>query len=80
MQSITADSEESSANMPKTQDFIIQNEARAGENSPDQNEKDVETVNNEDANATQAGVQNIEAVSMTWTTWSLVIAYIGYIS
>ncbi|KAA8563982.1 hypothetical protein EYC84_011982 [Monilinia fructicola] len=77
MQSITADSEESSANMPKTQDFIIQNEARAGENSPDQNEKDVETVNNEDANATQAGVQNIEAVSMTWTTWSLVIAYIG---
>ncbi|KAB8291531.1 hypothetical protein EYC80_006333 [Monilinia laxa] len=77
MQSTTADSEESSTNMPKTQDFVVQTEALAGAISADPNEKDVEAANNEDANAIQAGVQNIEAVSMTWTTWSLVIAYIG---
>ena len=27
----------------------------------------------------QAGVKNIEAVAMTWTKWSLIFAYAGYI-
>ena len=26
----------------------------------------------------QAGVRNIEAVSQTWTRWSLIVAYVGY--
>ena len=26
----------------------------------------------------QAGVKNIEAVSMTWTKWGLIAAYFGY--
>jgi hypothetical protein len=29
------------------------------------------------SNTIQAGVQNIEAVSMTWTKWGLILAYIG---
>ncbi len=32
---------------------------------------------NEDA---QAGVKNIEAISQTWTKWSLVSAYVGSVS
>lgn len=28
---------------------------------------------------TQAGVKNIEAISQTWTKWSLIAAYLGYI-
>ncbi|ESZ89922.1 hypothetical protein SBOR_9684 [Sclerotinia borealis F-4128] len=75
MQSTTADSKESSTNLPKTQNPVLQSHVRPGANSPDSTEKDLETANV--GNATQAGVQNIEAVSMTWTTWSLVMAYIG---
>ena len=26
----------------------------------------------------QAGVKNIEAISRTWTQWSLIVAYLGY--
>ena len=26
----------------------------------------------------QAGVRNIEAISQTWTKWSLIVAYLGY--
>lgn len=26
----------------------------------------------------QAGVKNIEAISQTWTKWSLIAAYVGY--
>lgn len=29
---------------------------------------------------TQAGVKNIEAISQTWTKWSLIAAYLGYIN
>lgn len=29
----------------------------------------------EDSSITQAGVKNIEAVSMTWTKWGLIAAY-----
>jgi hypothetical protein len=29
---------------------------------------------------TQTGVKNIEAVSQTWTQWSLIAAYLGYVS
>ena len=28
---------------------------------------------------TQTGVRNIEAVSQTWTKWSLIAAYAGYV-
>ena len=28
----------------------------------------------------QAGVKSIEAISATWTKWSLACAYIGYVS
>ena len=27
----------------------------------------------------QPGVKNIEVISQTWTTWSLISAYIGYV-
>ena len=27
----------------------------------------------------QAGVKHIEAISQTWTKWSLVVAYLGYV-
>ena len=27
----------------------------------------------------QAGVKNIEAISMTWTKWGLIFAYAGYV-
>lgn len=77
MQNTVADSEESSTKLPKAQNSVLQSESRAGANSPDPNEKNVETANNDVGNTTQAGVQNIEAVSMTWTKWSLIIAYIG---
>ncbi|KAK6595771.1 major facilitator superfamily transporter [Botrytis cinerea] len=76
-QRTAVDSEESSTNISKTQNSVIDSEARVGANSPGPSEKDIETANNDIGNATQAGVQNIEAVSMTWTTWSLIIAYIG---
>lgn len=29
------------------------------------------------SDATQTGVKNIEAVSQTWTQWSLIAAYLG---
>ncbi|TGO74045.1 hypothetical protein BELL_0313g00120 [Botrytis elliptica] len=77
VQKTNVGSEESSTNISKIQDSVIDSEARAGANSPGPNEKDIETAHNDIGNATQAGVQNIEAVSMTWTTWSLIIAYIG---
>lgn len=80
VQKTTVDSEEPSTNISKTQNSVIDSEARAGANSPGPNEKDIDTANNGIGNATQAGVQNIEAVSMTWTTWSLIVAYIGYVS
>lgn len=32
-----------------------------------------------DDDAAQAGVKEIEAVSEAWTTWSLAIAYAGYV-
>ncbi|KAJ8068056.1 hypothetical protein OCU04_003633 [Sclerotinia nivalis] len=73
----TADSEESSTKLPKTENAVLQSEAQSGANSLDPNGKDAEIANNDVGNATQAGVQNIEAVSMTWTTCSLVIAYIS---
>ncbi|PQE14923.1 siderophore iron transporter mirC protein [Rutstroemia sp. NJR-2017a WRK4] len=43
------------------------------------NEDMQEDVSFHDArsNTIQAGVQNIEAVSMTWTKWGLILAYIG---
>ncbi|QSZ29992.1 hypothetical protein DSL72_004510 [Monilinia vaccinii-corymbosi] len=75
MESAAADSKESSTNIPKTPDLTMQAEARSGANSPDPNEKDVETINHDDGNATQAGVRNIEAVSMTWTTCIFLIAF-----
>ena len=27
----------------------------------------------------QIGVKNIEAISQTWTKWSLIFAYLGYV-
>ncbi|CAD6444946.1 1c296539-885c-419b-8c11-1f1b056d9e2f [Sclerotinia trifoliorum] len=73
----TADSEESSTKRPQTEHAALHSEAPSGASSIDSNVKDAEIASDDVGNATQAGVQNIEAVSMTWTTCSLVIAYIG---
>ena len=40
-------------------------------------DEDVRSEHSDSSDETQAGVKRIEAISTTWTTLSLVIAYIG---
>ena len=49
-----------------------------------QHDKDQTYIHNHDddqsslsSDNTQAGVKNIEAISQTWTKWSLISAYLG---
>lgn len=48
-----------------------------------QRNQDVEASSNPsddpDADDAQAGVKNIEAVSMTWTKWGLIFAYLRFV-
>ena len=50
---------------------------------PSRNNKDLSAEEYEhdsasvDSDETQTGVKNIEAVSQTWTQWSLIAAYLG---
>ena len=55
----------STAPRNKEQSFIPHDDDRSSLNSYD---------------SVQAGVKNIEAISQTWTRWSLVSAYLGYVS
>lgn len=71
MQNARIDSEHSARSEPKTQDPVItSSEVRFQSQFSAPIPKD-------EPNDIQAGVQNIEAVSRTWITWSLIAAYIG---
>lgn len=40
--------------------------------------EDDDTRSSTDSVETQTGVKKVEAVSMTWSKWGLIIAYVGY--
>ena len=49
---------------------------RSNRDLPDHSDGDERSSSSSDDDP-QAGVKNIEAISQTWTKWSLVFAYVG---
>lgn len=58
--------------------------ASVGSGSTDIHIDTIEKNGDVEANASalevQAGVKNIEAVSMTWTKWALIVAYVRFVT
>jgi hypothetical protein len=71
---------ESSINSSARNDQVASREKGVSSNSNSNGDtQEVVQLHDDGSNTIQAGVQNIEAVSMTWTKWGLILAYIGYV-